>query len=67
MREPPRWISVVSTPMPLKKLMHASPIALTGSMVMKAASSPNCASETATLASPPPKVASKEGDCSRHP
>jgi hypothetical protein len=42
--------------------MQALPISLPGKTVMKAESIPKFASDTATLASPPPKVASRIGD-----
>ena len=42
--------------------MAASPIACDGRRVMYSLSSPNCARQTATLASPPPKVAPSTGD-----
>ena len=45
----------VSTPKPRRMLTALSPNGFFGRRVTNAASRPNCASETATLASPPPK------------
>src|SRR5262245_39756460 len=45
--------------------MQASAIGFAGSTVTNAVSRPRIASDMETLASPPPKVASKAGDCRR--
>src|SRR5205823_3657426 len=55
----------VSMPCRRSSARAASPTGLPGSTVTSAASSPKSASETATLASPPPKVASRSGDWNR--
>src|SRR5262247_165421 len=43
--------------------MQASAIGFAGSTVTNAVSTPRIASDMETLASPPPKLASKAGDC----
>ncbi len=63
-RAPPRTMPPVATPRARRLFTAAWPRALWGSFVINVLCSPKFASETATLASPPPNVASSRGDWS---
>jgi hypothetical protein len=62
-RDPERRTPLTSTPKPRNSRIAASPMSFLGKAEMNPAFSPKPASETATLASPPPNVASNNGDC----